>query len=126
MIIECSIQQVHELFPDFDKRFKLKDNYKPYVLFIDGVPVSSLCIALEGKQYAKVHACFTPVRYRRNGYLKKLLVSVLPLYNDKTIKADCFPASFGVFTSCGFKFIGKRYCKDCTLYHTILQRKAID
>ena len=118
MIIECSVQQVHELFPDFDKCFKLNDNYKPYVLFADGIPVSCLCVALEGKKYAKIHACFTPVRYRRNGYLKELLIGVLSLYNDKTVKADCLPASIGVFLSCGFQYSSKRYCNGYTLYHT--------
>ena len=119
MITECSTKQIYDLFPDFDKRFKLKSNYVPYVLFKDNVPVSCLCVALEGKRYAKIHACFTPVQYRRKGFLKELLQGVLLLYNDKTIKADCFPSSVGVFLSCGFKFTGKRYCKNITLYHTV-------
>ena len=120
MIIEkCDPKCIYKLFPKFDRRFRIKGNYMLYVLFDENKPVSCLCIALEGKKYAKIHASYTPSELRKRGYFKMLLKSVVVLYKDKTIKADCLPASFGVFSECGFEFLEKKYCKNYTLYKTI-------
>ncbi len=117
-----SIDELHQLFPKFDKRFKLKDNYIIYVLFIDRTPVSCLSFAFEGTNFAKIHACYTPIELRKRGYFKTLLEYVVDIQNDRSIKADCLPASFGVFSELGFEFIEKRHCKGYTLYKTILRR----
>lgn len=121
-IKEISIKDVYRLFPNFDKRFKLRDNYIIYCLFIESKPVSCLSFAFEGTNFAKIHACYTPKELRKRGYFKILLSNVLSIQTKRTIKADCLPDSFGIFSECGFEFLEKKYCNGYTLYKTILKR----
>lgn len=116
MIEKITVQDAHLLFPDYDKRFILKEHYDIYALIEKNIPVSCLCVALEGRLYAKIHAAYTPKEYRKHGYFKKLLSNILTMYPDKIFKADCLPSSFGIFIDCGFVFLRKKHCKGYTLY----------
>ena len=114
---------VYSIFPDFDKRFKLKPCHLLYVLYVDDIPVSCLAIAKEGKKYIKIHGAFTPVRFRKKGFFTALLEEICLTYSGYCIKADCLCDSIGVFLKCGFQFIRKKYCNNYTLYQTAKEPK---
>lgn len=119
MIKTYNPEFVYNIFSDFDKRFRLKPDHLLYVLYVDDIPVSCLTVAKEGKKYIKIHGAFTPVRFRRKGFLTALLKEICVMYSGYYIKADCLYDSIGVFLRCGFQFKRKKYCKNYTLYQTI-------
>ena len=119
MIKVYNPEYIYSIFPDFDRRFKLKSYHLLYVLYMNDVPVSCLTVAKEGKKYIKIHGAFTPIRFRRKGFLTVLLKEICLIYSGYYIKADCLCESIGVFLKCGFRFVQKKYCRNYTLYQTV-------
>ena len=81
-----------------------------HAIKIDGRIVSFLSLAREGR-HLKSKANYTIPEYRRRGLFSELLAHVLAAHEGEDIRANCLPASVGVYLRAGFKVLSERQYK---------------
>ncbi len=85
-----------------------------HALRLDGQIVSFLSLAREGRRL-KVKANSPLPERRRRGLFSELLAHVLAAHEADDVRANCLPASVGVYLRAGFRAVSERRCKNFKL-----------
>lgn len=94
-----------------------------HALRIDGRIVSFLSLAREGR-HLKVKANYTLPEYRRRGLFSELLAQVLAAHEGDDVRANCLPASVGIYRRAGFTPVSERQYKNFKVF--CLRREPVD